>query len=117
MGDSKGERSKLGVWLDRLESLKHGTPFTIILEDPLANSFIYSPYGESTTDPLMTSVMYERTFEENEDLGLNDMDVQEASGGTIQSDKSTMREGGRALGEQGYHPNPLAVQESDRTSK
>jgi len=50
-------------------------PFTIILDDPLANSYIQSLYAPDP-DPNMTTETYERTFEQNEELGLNDITVE-----------------------------------------
>lgn len=50
-------------------------PFTIILDDPLANSYIQSLYAPDP-DPNMTTETYERTFEQNEELGLNDIKVE-----------------------------------------
>ena len=50
-------------------------PFTIELDDPLANSYIQNPHAPED-DPQMTIVIYDRTFEQNEELGLNDILVQ-----------------------------------------
>lgn len=50
-------------------------PFTVILDDPLANSYIQSLYAPDP-DPNMTSELYDRTWEQNEELGLNDMKVE-----------------------------------------
>ncbi|CAJ0832919.1 15339_t:CDS:2 [Entrophospora sp. SA101] len=49
-------------------------PVTLILDDPLANSYIQNPYAPDP-DPNMEIEMYERTWEQNEFLGLNDMNV------------------------------------------
>lgn len=46
--------------------------FTIIAEDPLAASYIQNVYAPDN-DPNMTIEDFERTYEQNEDLGLNDM--------------------------------------------
>jgi zinc finger protein len=50
-------------------------PFTVILDDPLANSYIQNLYAPDP-DPNMTIEMYDRTWEQNEDLGLNDIKVE-----------------------------------------
>ena len=50
-------------------------PFTIILDDPLANSYIQNLYAPDP-DPNMTIEFYERNFEQNEVLGLNDIKVE-----------------------------------------
>ncbi|SCV02183.1 LANO_0F15808g1_1 [Lachancea nothofagi CBS 11611] len=46
--------------------------FTVIMEDPLAGSYIQNVYAPDP-DPNMTLEDYERTEEQNEDLGLNGM--------------------------------------------
>ena len=46
--------------------------FTFILDDPLGNSFVQNLYAPDP-DPNMSVEEYERTFEMNESLGLNDM--------------------------------------------
>lgn len=50
-------------------------PFTVILDDPLANSYLQNLYAPDP-DPGMTSEVYERTWQQNEELGLNDMKVE-----------------------------------------
>ncbi|GFZ43933.1 Zinc finger protein ZPR1 [Saitozyma sp. JCM 24511] len=47
-------------------------PFTLILDDPVSNSYLQNLYAPDP-DPNMTVEEYERTHEQNEDLGLNDM--------------------------------------------
>ena len=49
--------------------------FTLILVDPLAHSFVSSPYMPDP-DPRMKIEFRDRTPEENDDLGLNDMKVE-----------------------------------------
>ncbi|KKY27468.1 putative zinc finger protein zpr1 [Phaeomoniella chlamydospora] len=56
-------------------ALKVETHFTIILEDPLGNSYIQS-LSDTEVDPQIHIEEYERTFEENDHLGLNDMKVE-----------------------------------------
>lgn len=50
-------------------------PFTVILDDPLANSYMQNLYAPDP-DPNMTIDTYDRTWEQNEELGLNDMKVE-----------------------------------------
>ena len=50
-------------------------PFTLILDDPLANSYLQNLYAPDP-DPNMTIEEYDRTWEQNEMLGLNDMKVE-----------------------------------------
>lgn len=50
--------------------------FDVVLEDPLANSFVQKNVDGDAEDPQIQSEEYERTEEEKEDLGLNDMKVE-----------------------------------------
>ena len=47
----------------------------IILDDPAGNSYLQNVYAPEI-DPEMEIVYYERTFEDNEELGLNDMKLE-----------------------------------------
>jgi zinc finger protein len=49
-------------------------PFTIILDDPLSNSYIQNLYAPDA-DPGMITEEYTRSHFQNEELGLNDMDT------------------------------------------
>lgn len=49
--------------------------FTLILTDPLSHSFISNP-NQPNADPRLTVQFRPRSFEENEELGLNDMKVE-----------------------------------------
>ena len=48
--------------------------FTLILVDPLAHSFLSNPYHPDQDQHLKIEFR-PRTFEENQDLGLNDIKV------------------------------------------
>lgn len=48
--------------------------FTVVMEDPLAASYIQNVYAPDN-DPNMEIQEFERTHEQNEDLGLNDMEA------------------------------------------
>ena len=50
-------------------------PFTIILDDPLADSYLQNLYAPDP-DPNMTIETYDRTWQQNEELGLNDIKVE-----------------------------------------
>ncbi|KAF8315359.1 zf-ZPR1-domain-containing protein [Clavulina sp. PMI_390] len=50
-------------------------PFTVILDDPLANSYLQNLYAPDD-DPNMQVETYERSFEQNEELGLNDIKLE-----------------------------------------
>ena len=49
-------------------------PFTLISDDPLANSYLQNLYAPDP-DPNMEIVAYGRSWDQNEDLGLNDIKV------------------------------------------
>jgi len=50
------------------------SPFTFVLDDPLGNSFIFSELGVDK-DPKLKVEHYQRTHDQNEELGLNDLHV------------------------------------------
>lgn len=50
-------------------------PFTVILDDPLSNSYIQNTWAPDV-DPNLTEEDYERTFDQNEELGLNDIQTE-----------------------------------------
>jgi zinc finger protein len=77
-GDSLPAEEKKS-WDDFFEGLnkaiKADMEYTLVLEDPLAASYVQS-LCVPAPDPQITTEDYERTEEENEDLGLNDMKVE-----------------------------------------
>ncbi|KIP05495.1 hypothetical protein PHLGIDRAFT_36422 [Phlebiopsis gigantea 11061_1 CR5-6] len=74
--DAKTDNGAFETFLARLKSVKAAErPFTLILDDPLANSYLQNLYAPDP-DPNMTSEEYERTWDQNDDLGLNDMQVE-----------------------------------------
>ena len=75
VGDSQIS-NKIEDFLNKLKDLKElKEKFTLIIDDPLNNSFIF-PIGEPQNDKRLVKEEYERTFEQNEDLGINDMKVE-----------------------------------------
>ena len=60
--------------LRELQQLKQ--KFTLILDDPLSNSFIFPIGDNNENDTRLKKEEYERTFEQNEELGINDMKVE-----------------------------------------
>ncbi len=74
-GDAMDEGTKKDwdVFFQKLDSaLKLETTFSIVLEDPMANSYVQS-LSDEDIDPQIRTEDYERTEDEKEDLGLNDM--------------------------------------------
>jgi len=79
MGDSaKSEiKSKMASFTTRLDELLTGeTPFTIVLDDPAGNSFIQNFYAPDP-DPDMVVEDYERTSEDDEFLGIDEMKTED----------------------------------------
>ncbi|KAF9370005.1 nucleolar zinc-finger protein [Podila verticillata] len=71
--DQPERRRVFTKFLDKLEQVMSlEIKCTLILDDPLGNSYLQNLYAPEP-DPAMTIEEYERTFEQNETLGLNDM--------------------------------------------
>lgn len=98
-GDSMDAATKdrWTAFFDKLDqALKAEFPFSITLVDPLANSFVQKNVDGDEDDPQIMVVEYERTDEEMEELGLNDMVVE----GYGQSDDEEQAEEQDVKGEQ-----------------
>lgn len=83
-GDSSqpGMSSKLHKFCDKLDDIiglrtqeTAGCDALFVLDDPAGNSFIQSLCAPDP-DPQLEEVSYERNFDQNEDLGLNDMNTE-----------------------------------------
>ena len=98
-GDSadKDDRSNFGKFLSNLKAVSQRLcplahfcsellfkvknverPFTLILDDPLANSYLQNLYAPDP-DPNMETIVYDRSWDQNEELGLNDIKVENYS--------------------------------------
>ncbi len=76
-GDSSilndGEKTEFAKFLGNLKDVMSAArPFTLVLDDPVANSYLQNIYAPDP-DPNMEITTYERTFDQNEELGINDM--------------------------------------------
>ncbi|KAG6853781.1 hypothetical protein C0991_001369 [Blastosporella zonata] len=60
---------------DGFEAFLKNLKEAMILDDPLANSYMQNLYAPDP-DPNMTIETYDRTWEQNEELGLNDIKVE-----------------------------------------
>eukprot|EP00088_Acartia_fossae_P053748 TRINITY_DN6132_c0_g1_i1.p1 TRINITY_DN6132_c0_g1~~TRINITY_DN6132_c0_g1_i1.p1 ORF type:complete len:174 (-),score=52.75 TRINITY_DN6132_c0_g1_i1:405-848(-) len=66
-------QQRMEKFKERLADCKAGKFLcTVILDDPAGNSYLQNIYAPEE-DPNLTIEEYERTFEQNDDLGLNDM--------------------------------------------
>ena len=71
-GDSANDK-KFTEFIAKLRALTEvKEPFTLILDDPADNCFIYNPFAPND-DPQITIEVYERTQEQNDELGITDM--------------------------------------------
>ncbi|RNA00407.1 zinc finger ZPR1 [Brachionus plicatilis] len=75
-GDSqtKDKVDRMKECLDKLEMIENGhlLNVTIIIDDPSGNSYLQNVYAPDE-DPNMKVERYERNYEQNETLGLNDL--------------------------------------------
>lgn len=74
-GDSStSERTeRLKEFAEKIDKIIAGEMVVhFVLDDPAGNSYLQNMYAPDP-DPEMTTTSYTRTFEQNEDLGLNDM--------------------------------------------
>ena len=66
-------------------------PFTLIIDDPVSNSYLQNLYAPDP-DPNMTTEEYERSEEQNEELGFSDMVLEgydaEAEGTNVKQPKT-----------------------------
>lgn len=78
-GDSLAadERSQWNSFFEGIDAaIKGEKKFTVILTDPLASSYVQKAVDPDQDDPQITTEDYERTEQEEEDLGLRDMKVE-----------------------------------------
>lgn len=75
LGDSStpSKKEKLQEFVGRLQEIIEGkTKAHFIMDDPAGNSYLQNVYAPEE-DPELRVERYERTFEQNEELGINDM--------------------------------------------
>jgi len=91
--DAKKDDGAFENFLGKLKAVKNAEqPFTLILDDPLANSYLQNIYAPDP-DPNMEVVEYERTWEQNEEFGLNDMQVEGYEGDPNLAENKESKEG------------------------
>lgn len=75
-GDSSTQAQNFEGFLGKLKGVIscETLPYTVILDDPLANSYIQNPYAPDVDEQIVEE-KYDRTWDQNEDLGLNDINV------------------------------------------
>lgn len=93
VGDS-AENNDYKIFLQKLEACKEGTmPFTLIIDDPADNSFLYNPNAPGP-DPDATTEIYERNEDQNDELGITDMNVGDDHGDVSREGEEEKNEGG-----------------------
>lgn len=78
-GDSlaSGDRTQWDKFFEGLDAAIRGDKtFTVILTDPFASSFVQPLVDPPAPDPKITRTKYQRTKEEEEELGLSDMKLE-----------------------------------------
>ncbi|KAG6010875.1 hypothetical protein E4U21_002543 [Claviceps maximensis] len=71
---SSPERTRWETFFEGLDAaIKGDKPFTVVLTDPFASSFVQPLVDPPGADPKIQRENYERTEEEEEELGLKDM--------------------------------------------
>lgn len=78
--DPRDTKNRYAEFLRRLKNMCDGTelPFTLIIRDPLGNSFISSAMGVYLPPEMDTALVCEdftRSWQEDEDFGLNDLNT------------------------------------------
>jgi len=72
-GDSAAKESKMKKLIENLDKVINGDMFvTITLDDPIGNSYLQNLYAPDP-DPYLTVEKYDRTEEQNLELGISDM--------------------------------------------
>jgi len=67
---------KMAKFKQNFTKLQEGREeFTLVLDDPAGNSYLQNVYAPDD-DPELSIELYERSYEQNDDLGLNDMKVE-----------------------------------------
>lgn len=74
-GDSKTSNT-FKEFMTKMKEMQEGKhfPFVIELDDPLSNCFIYNPLAPED-DPQIVVTVYKRTTEQEDELGISDMNV------------------------------------------
>jgi zinc finger protein len=64
-------------FFEEFETVLTGSkPITVILDDPTGNSYVQALDEDGKSDPNLRIIHYHRSYDQNEDLGLNDMKVE-----------------------------------------
>ena len=110
------------AFLDKLQAFARGEqlPFTLEIRDPLGNSFVSAPLGSflpPEMDKRLTLHDFERTFDENDEFGLNDMNTKDFETGFEQGDDEILLPDRltHLTAKTVDHPTPFATGTADST--
>lgn len=101
-GDSLAseEKEKWNAFFDGLDTaISGGKPFTVILTDPFAGSYVQPLVDPPAPDPKIKKESYTRTDEEEEHLGLKDMQTEGYEQQQQNEVKTEERKSGEAMDE------------------
>ncbi|KAL5281044.1 ZPR1 family protein [Megaselia abdita] len=69
-----GSRKKFSDFIAKIdEVIENKRTVTLVLDDPAGNSYVQSLADDDQKDPKLKVERYERDYDQNEELGLNDM--------------------------------------------
>ena len=75
-GAAPDVKEKMTTFKQNFTKFKEGKEqFTLVLDDPAGNSYLQNVYAPDD-DPELSIELYDRSYEQNDDLGLNDMKVE-----------------------------------------
>lgn len=67
-------------FVEKLDEIVAGTrKITLILNDPAGNSYVQALTDDGTLDDRLKIERYDRSFDQNEELGLNDIKTENYS--------------------------------------
>ena len=76
-GDSSEKENTIKGLVEKLDKIISGEVYTtILLDDPIGNSYLQNLYAPDE-DPNMTIEKYERTPEQDAELGISDMKTED----------------------------------------
>jgi zinc finger protein len=99
LGDSAVPRvrSTWDAFFAALEECITGvTPFTLVLRDPLASCYISADTEDPSADPKLKVEEFTRTFDEDEEFGLHDIDTGDVNDGSAAGARAGEREAAAA---------------------
>ncbi|GAB0496355.1 hypothetical protein MMPV_007667 [Pyropia vietnamensis] len=86
VGDSASAatRSAFTLWLGRLDDMlaSERPSFSLCLDDPTGNSYVQNVYAPDA-DPQLTVTSYERTAEQDDELGISHLRLQDAAATSV----------------------------------